>query len=374
MTQYGGREQAGAGLRHDPQIDEGHNETRVGRGIDEVAVEEHGRAHAHGLPLDGSDQWLVEGGDGADEVEGGGPALWPGHEILQIIAGAKGIPLPCDQHGADVRARGGIRQRGCHGAIHGRGQRIFLVGAVDHDFHDALILRDCDMLAHGQPLLASIQGEIVGAGRAPRLSPAAILPSAGNMHEPPAPSPRPVPAAADRHRCPSVHPAGAGRRRADRGLGCRCRHRAAFFPAWCEIVARGDLGWGQSVETPSGDIGHDLRRLPAAGFADRAIRVRAAGYARGAAVPDAATVHGAIVDRLYRDRAGQCRRCRRQRLLLQPARHFPDAGAGRVADAEERERQPDFAVVGRGDRAAIIAALRRRAFAAAMDRGICGTA
>src|SRR3546814_9303823 len=61
---------------------------------DLVAMEQHGRPHAHGQPLHGGDRRLAEIGDGADEGEGRLPALRAGHEVVEVVARAEGVTLP----------------------------------------------------------------------------------------------------------------------------------------------------------------------------------------------------------------------------------------------------------------------------------------
>ena len=152
MTQDRGREQAGARFGDQAQIDERQNETRVRRGVDQVAMQEHGGADADRQTLHRRHQRLVESGDRLNEIKGCRPSFRTGPEIRQVISRAKGIPPSRDQHRANRFARRRIRQRGYHGVIHGACQSVFLVRAIEMDLHHALIFHDRYILAHARPL------------------------------------------------------------------------------------------------------------------------------------------------------------------------------------------------------------------------------
>ena len=76
----------------------------------------------------------------------------------------------------DISQRRGIHplrrilQRGGHRAIHGGGQRIFLVGAVDMDFEDAVLFDSRNMLAHHFILSPAVSPYPVGRWDGLRLS------------------------------------------------------------------------------------------------------------------------------------------------------------------------------------------------------------
>lgn len=130
---------------------------------------------------------------------------------------------------------------------------------------------------------------------------------------------------------------GAGQRAAGarrRGGGHRrhrqCRGGAAVLPARRASVARGGgAGPAALAAAPAGVRGH-LRAVPAGG-AVAASAVRAAGgraAVPGPALRVCAAVHGAVVDRIHLDRAGQRAGGDLQRVGVQPAGHLHHAGAG----------------------------------------------
>ena len=66
------REQTGAGLRDEAQIDEGHPEPRARRGIDEIAMEQHRRSDSHRVALDrltASDSAIIDDDDIVQQPE-----------------------------------------------------------------------------------------------------------------------------------------------------------------------------------------------------------------------------------------------------------------------------------------------------------------
>jgi hypothetical protein len=125
------QQEAGRGFGHHAKRHEGHLEARIGRGVDQVAVQEHGRADADRGAADRGNQRLLHLRQPADEVERRrGPGVRIAiEEILQVVAGREAILAAVDQDRAHLRVgvRGGERLR--HGAVHVLRQRVLLVGA-----------------------------------------------------------------------------------------------------------------------------------------------------------------------------------------------------------------------------------------------------
>src|SRR5208337_4514392 len=86
------REQAGAGFRHESEIDEGKFESRAWRGVDEIAVQEHRRADADRVSRHRRDERLWKFRERLDEAQRRKllPRLRAAEEIIKVVAGGEG--------------------------------------------------------------------------------------------------------------------------------------------------------------------------------------------------------------------------------------------------------------------------------------------
>jgi hypothetical protein len=118
-------------FRHRAQVDERGQELGVVGGHHQVGVQQHGGAHAHGVALDADHQRLFEAAHGADKGRRAAfGAFTGGQEVGQVVAGAEGFAGPQDQHRAHVIAVAGEGQQVDQVAVHGAGQGVEFVRAV----------------------------------------------------------------------------------------------------------------------------------------------------------------------------------------------------------------------------------------------------
>src|SRR6185437_321784 len=124
--------------------------TRACGGVDEIAMQAHGRADADRRSLDRRQQRLVEARQRADELAAGtrarafglGAAL--GQEIADIVASAERAAGPGHQHCANAFVGARRRQRLAQGAVHGAGECVLLLRAVQRGDEDAAVAFDID--------------------------------------------------------------------------------------------------------------------------------------------------------------------------------------------------------------------------------------
>ena len=143
------QEQRGGRLRHDAEIDERHAKNCARRGIDEIAMQHHGRADADRKAFDRGDERRLTGGQSLDEREGGKFTwlLTRFEKISDIIARREHAARARKDDRANRWIAVRLPQSLRRGHIHGAGQRVLLFRPVeDHAEHRAFA-RDLDVRA-----------------------------------------------------------------------------------------------------------------------------------------------------------------------------------------------------------------------------------
>src|SRR5271154_1700968 len=116
------------------------------------------------LPCTGGDQRLVRLAYGFDEAMG-----WTVDQIIaaslarkvrQIIARGKAVAVALEQNHADVSISPRLIERARQSVIHGAGECILLLWALQCQSHDALGDLGCDVLGHGTLLQAAARADV----------------------------------------------------------------------------------------------------------------------------------------------------------------------------------------------------------------------
>ena len=136
------QQQAGGKLRHQPQLDEGELQAGVIRQIDHIAVQQNGGANPHCRARNGGDHRFGEVGKGVEELQDGVVGLQRAlaHKVGQIIARGKAILLPLQQQDMHLLIGCRLSQR-CHQLLIELGiEGVALVGAVEGQGEQAILL------------------------------------------------------------------------------------------------------------------------------------------------------------------------------------------------------------------------------------------
>jgi hypothetical protein len=124
-----------AELGRDAERHEGHLEARVARGVDEIAMQQHGRADADRRAADRGDDRLADFLHRDEEARRGRSfderrAL---EEVADVVAGAKAVGRAAQQDDAHLRILVGAGDRVGEAAVHLAGESVLLVEAGELD-------------------------------------------------------------------------------------------------------------------------------------------------------------------------------------------------------------------------------------------------
>ena len=131
------RQQLGrTGFRHRAKIRKGCNKLGIFGCHHHIHVQQHGGADAHRITLHSGYHHFREGIDGLDEI--GCLAHFTGlgiEEVHQVVTGAEGFAFGGKQHHTDVVAFLCRVQQGNQIPVHGAGEGVQFVRAVQGNFH-----------------------------------------------------------------------------------------------------------------------------------------------------------------------------------------------------------------------------------------------
>ncbi len=109
-------------LGDQPQVHERHQETSAFLGNDQVAVEQHGRADANRIAVDGRDDGHLVLRQRPEQPPDGNVRSVPGklgHEIAEVVAGGEVLALAFDRNQPNCGIIGRIFNGACQRGIHG---------------------------------------------------------------------------------------------------------------------------------------------------------------------------------------------------------------------------------------------------------------
>ena len=141
ITHHLRHQQAGASLGAQAQIHKRHGEGRVVTGIDQIAMEQQRGANAYRRATNSGNDGFGVGGNATQKLEHRRFFLRRGfalEKVADVIASTEYRYIALDDGDADRGVALGLLQRVGHSPVHGLGERVFLVRAVDGEGHHAV--------------------------------------------------------------------------------------------------------------------------------------------------------------------------------------------------------------------------------------------